>query len=432
MPATIPSLLVEFILLGPADDRRQLQDSPILGDVWARFARQPDKPLDLLITPCMTCAAGVVAAALQKRFETLADKEDDDPRVSYVQGIVAARLRFRTLLRVVVPMTQWFADKSIRDEKRKIAGHRLQEYGQPGRAFDVVQTAIAAAQQYFKQDTPGQASASFPPIDRYAILTSLILWAGSDKANPPIGANVPARQSVLNLLDLAKPTEIADELAQLVTTISNDPQLEKPLVWQISCNRTAKLALVKSIPAVKADAAANLFKVDCRDIGWAVLDSGIDAKHPAFSNTNDGRPRVRRCFDFTRYRNVISLSNSNDTIRGENLDKLLKHKENLVSFNKAKGNQKRNFFKKSGAYLKDLAEDARCGRAIDWELVQKFVEITPDTPPLTAHGTHVARHHRRQQEGRGPGQRKQRQSRRYVPKHYALRFPRGGKHSRGY
>ena len=34
MATDVPRWLVEFILLGPEDDRRQLQDSPILGDVW--------------------------------------------------------------------------------------------------------------------------------------------------------------------------------------------------------------------------------------------------------------------------------------------------------------------------------------------------------------------------------------------------------------
>ena len=34
MAIPIPSPLVEFILLGPLDDLLQLQDSPILGDVW--------------------------------------------------------------------------------------------------------------------------------------------------------------------------------------------------------------------------------------------------------------------------------------------------------------------------------------------------------------------------------------------------------------
>ena len=64
MPIPIPRALVEFILLGPTDDRRQLQDSPILGDVWIAFAENPAETLDLLITPHKTQPAGHVAAKI--------------------------------------------------------------------------------------------------------------------------------------------------------------------------------------------------------------------------------------------------------------------------------------------------------------------------------------------------------------------------------
>ncbi|WP_324416638.1 hypothetical protein [Bradyrhizobium sp.] len=40
MTAHIPRLLADYILLGPTGDRRQLQDSPILGDVWIAFASE--------------------------------------------------------------------------------------------------------------------------------------------------------------------------------------------------------------------------------------------------------------------------------------------------------------------------------------------------------------------------------------------------------
>jgi hypothetical protein len=42
----LPRALVEFILLGPEGDRRQLQDSPILGDVWLEFGRKPGARLE--------------------------------------------------------------------------------------------------------------------------------------------------------------------------------------------------------------------------------------------------------------------------------------------------------------------------------------------------------------------------------------------------
>jgi serine protease AprX len=68
MAAELPRALVEFILVGPEEDRRQLQDSPILGDVWIEFAKAPGESLDLLITPYKDHPAGNVAADLVDRL----------------------------------------------------------------------------------------------------------------------------------------------------------------------------------------------------------------------------------------------------------------------------------------------------------------------------------------------------------------------------
>ena len=69
MPVRIPRSLVEFILFGPADDRRQLQDSPILGDVWVEYARNPAERLQLLITPYKENAAAAVARELRNGLQ---------------------------------------------------------------------------------------------------------------------------------------------------------------------------------------------------------------------------------------------------------------------------------------------------------------------------------------------------------------------------
>ena len=60
MAVLIPRTLAEYILLGPTGDRRQLQDSPILGDVWIAFATEPG-PQELLITPHKSKTAGETA-----------------------------------------------------------------------------------------------------------------------------------------------------------------------------------------------------------------------------------------------------------------------------------------------------------------------------------------------------------------------------------
>ena len=104
--------------------------------------------------------------------------------------------------------------------------------------------------------------------------------------------------------------------------IAGDPASE-PLVWQVSLNRTANPALAKSIPAVKADAVKNLFKVDASGITWAVIDSGIDGTHPAFGKADGTGNRIKKSFDFSNFRKIVSLSNSNDKIRANNVTELL-------------------------------------------------------------------------------------------------------------
>jgi hypothetical protein len=60
--------LVELVLLGPTNDQRQLQDSPILGDVWIAFAAGPAEPMDRLIATghlyCRLSSCFWVVAAL--------------------------------------------------------------------------------------------------------------------------------------------------------------------------------------------------------------------------------------------------------------------------------------------------------------------------------------------------------------------------------
>ena len=51
MAIEVPRELVLKHLVQSMDDRRHLQDSPILADVWLEFAKKPDEPRDLLITP---------------------------------------------------------------------------------------------------------------------------------------------------------------------------------------------------------------------------------------------------------------------------------------------------------------------------------------------------------------------------------------------
>jgi len=102
-----------------------------------------------------------------------------------------------------------------------------------------------------------------------------------------------------------------------------------PYVWTISLNRRATPAISRSVPAVKADAARTLFTVNCSEIVWAVVDSGIDATHHAFRSTTIDKnaktvaSRVKRSFDFTSIRDIVTLDNLVSERRTKRLQELL-------------------------------------------------------------------------------------------------------------
>jgi serine protease AprX len=369
MPVTSRAV-VEFVLLGPTHDRRQLQDSPILGDVWAEFAGDPGAAVDLLISPNRTEAAGPVATTLARRLramESAPHPPGQESHVAYLQGIIAARLFFDELLRVVVPMTVWWRERQVRKE--------LETYINTDRLREVIGAIIRWAQagELTQRNTLAVEFAKFTAIDRYVALAGLILWAGRTAGSDGKGVG-GALDSLKNADD------VVGLLGALFQEIVGDPPLERPLVWQVSLNRRAMPALERSVPAVKGDAARALFKVKCEDIAWAVLDSGIDAAHPAFQDAN-GKRRVLKSFDFSNIREVVSLDNLilDDEQANGRARRLLKRE-----------NPSAEEIAIAVSDLRTLAQDADNDRPINWSVVAKFVEIKGDVAPFSGHGTHVA------------------------------------------
>jgi hypothetical protein len=121
----------------------------------------------------------------------------------------------------------------------------------------------------------------FSALDRYVALAGLVLWA---RAGPKSRSGGPSKRGgklFSEALKTASVQSIADRLIDLFDHMGA-PQTEEASIYQISLNRTASPALDRSVPAVKGDAARTLFNVSCRQITWAVVDSGIDVTHSAF------------------------------------------------------------------------------------------------------------------------------------------------------
>ncbi len=73
------------------------------------------------------------------------------------------------------------------------------------------------------------------------------------------------------------------------------------------CDReVSAVGVNEGVCTIKADAANDLFDISCRNMTWAIIDPGIDAKHPAFKNHERPsaavRARVKAMLDFTHDR----------------------------------------------------------------------------------------------------------------------------------
>jgi serine protease AprX len=396
---SLPAELVEDILLGPTGDRRVLQDSPLLGDVWAAFALDPGVVRDVLITPHKdTTAAGVARAipralkvrAQERRLETdptPAERDVVQPKVAYLQGLVGARLYFDEVLRILVPWTQWWREPRVRDRIEKVdkddnAGKlaKLLQRGPP----QVPPPLIRPLED-------------FSSLHRYIALAGLIYWIG--KLERPVAPDQPLplltfdqafaryRQYVgeiitgmFKLYDVVKKDTYSTggETSDSQDLEENGDHASQRNIFQISLNRPAAPALEKSVPAVKADAANSLFKVSCKNIVWAVLDCGIDGGHHAFQTSEESpehrKSRVRKTFDFTNIREIVS-SDPHD-MDHENYERLIR--ETGLTREQVK------------KHLADIAEDFDKGRPVNWGIVEKLITIKHPTLPSSPHGTHVA------------------------------------------
>lgn len=376
--------LVELVLLGPMNDRRQLQDSPILGDVWVAFAVKPSEPLDLLVTPYRERPAGPVAAsiALSVSQLQLPRGQGQEAQIAYLQGLVAARLFFEEVFRVIVPMTHWWGYRKVHSSLKSYfdpAGILLKDDLLRDRIKAVIDWAQAANEDL--RIKLAEKFADFRALDRFVILATLILWADEE--------NKKAQSTTGSVADaLAKVQGVDDILPTFYRMFPTLLQAQKPqtdagesaYVWHVSLNRRPMLAVEKSVPSVKGDAARTLFNVRCNDIRWAVLDSGIDATHEAFLG-DDNKSRVIKAYDFSNIRKLISLDTLDPGAPGfeARVAELRQGREDKLSQEEAAG------------ILERVAEDAVKERPLQWELIEQFLEIDPlTTPPVKDHGTHVA------------------------------------------
>jgi serine protease AprX len=374
MAVEIPRDLIQFILLGSGDSRRHIQDSPILCDVWFSYAEKPSEPADLLITSHQDSTATELAAEIHQGISR--PDGDFDPQIATLQTLVAARLYFGEVLKILVPLTPWWQEPETREEFEK---YNSIDSPDLHRTVD----EVIKLRDHWLQSTSTDESSNntMSAFERFVALCTLVALSGLDdmhkqddairgvQAVEPMEVEQFQRSQAVQRLQNVSWDHIAATVFGLLQTMHNE---HTPLVWQISLNRPAAAAIEKSVTTVKADAARRVFDLDSSKINWAVVDSGIDTEHPAFGG------RVKATYDFTNYRQIVSLGNEKDGVRQANLEIL---KEATAG----------NLPVDADAKLKQIAEDGIARRPVRWDLVTEFVKLPEKPPaPVSPHGTHVA------------------------------------------
>ena len=407
---------IDALLFGGRYHPRFTQDSPVLPDVWIKYAEEPDVAHEVLLTPYQDPVMGSVTAgqlshalkgclarpqARRPAKGRRAEERRAGPGVAYNQATVLARLTFDELVRVVIPLSAWW--------------HRI---GEPPRGARSKAAASPEAQSARRQRERAKLLQLMrTPRGRAAVVEALIDPAS---ARPPLSVDVvwmvhvigsiclfaaergaerfwPADDDAIRSFSdadskkyraaLKKHYEaVVDRLLDLTQGLEGAPwgapgvPENRPLIWSVSLNRRARSTMWRSRATVKADAAVRVFDVTCHDLAWAVIDSGIDARHVAFrARTPDGA-RYGEPFEKDKDRTRIVASYDFSVVRR------LLSEETLTATTRALGAKAQD--------VKRLEERLGRGDEIDWELVGRLIRIPhvegKYRPPKQEHGTHVA------------------------------------------
>ena len=338
-------------IYGVGQLRRFTQDSPVMPDVWLAYDGALDKPLDLLLEPHERSDTAQLARAILDDDET----PDDQPEMelAYNQSHVAVRLTFAQMLRGVLPQSPWWQED----------------------LWPTGSASVAEVLSEHREEIVAHLSSEMRDQGRIAVrpseVSGTLVWFVGLVGRLLLGPEAKALAAAPDPED-GTPDPLYGALVDAVAGLLGDVPLRTtragPLLWAINLNRPARHALWRSRNTVKADAATLLFHISCRDLCWAVVDSGIDAGHPAFARRGpDDKPlpgtsRVKATYDFTGLRSLLTGKDPESS-------------------------------PVPAAARREITKRLQEGRPVDWGMLAEHLEIKPGDgyrPPEHEHGTHVA------------------------------------------
>lgn len=364
--------LLHFIM-SPDGHERFTQDTPILPDVWLELSNlnedRVDARLDVILTPWKGTSPHNFMHVFSDIDKNLAPdlKNNDDIAVyqeyhyhvrrAQNQREIALKVTLKELIIHYLPLTKWW---QYNRHKLKLAcdGADIEDGLHFLKILGIVvmmgtDEGRAEVEMYF-QKTSDNSEHGLLQHSEYP-------------------GNFLERAIVITKEGMERDNRYQTILSKINTS---------PFLWNVNLNRSSILSQNKSRKTIKADAANRVFELDANEITWAVVDSGIDALHPAFSTLSSpifgeisnnkvsllDHSRITATYDFTKLRDVVSgVAVPNDDI-----------KQRLVS---------------AGYRAIDLKDIVHFGRSFNWDIVEPLIRVSHDEHyyrPKFDHGTHVA------------------------------------------
>src|SRR5690242_10175587 len=118
---------IEDLIYSGRMARRFTQDSPILPDVWIKYAEEPGEAHEVLLTPHLEpgpryTTPGALSVVVRERLERERKRPADKvflklkrsrPHISYNASTVVVALWFDELIRVILPLSEWWEKKVV-------------------------------------------------------------------------------------------------------------------------------------------------------------------------------------------------------------------------------------------------------------------------------------------------------------------------------
>ncbi|TCS51115.1 subtilase family protein [Primorskyibacter sedentarius] len=418
--------LEDVLISFGATSEALFSDTPIRVGVWREIAANPDRKQRLLIELNNRMRLDEAADMLQGARPLVQGEADFRLQVFSAGELTLAQANMDDLIALILPQTVWFRAldaelvEAWRGEVQSIA---VSESLAQIRSI-VIQSKSLILWRFLVAWLAIRSAdiAAHQGEDRWDYLIR-ITGALMDVTETEFDRTEDDEREVFGLVREFLREGLQRYGQTLNQLIAGQRELGRAMsapIWRVDISRSASLATRMSRRTVKVDAAENVFDISCSGLTWAVIDSGIDAGHPAFQDRGKVRPgpnasRIRATYDFTRLQrflnnewNKVFDSRTTQAIKADHpgidlSDAILTHLLGLWLRTGPRRSASMEFI--SGLLAEDSSRMDLAGIAgrikrqitrgahLDWPLLEPLLWVPPDAdyiPPRNGHGTHVA------------------------------------------